>query len=170
MSNAQGRVDVVKMTCVMSGYRVGDAVGKATDQVGLTDQGDFVRGDAEVYDKWSQAIASSADLVGRATATPPGRGADVSFGRVIPVLAVPDGTLWECRYDQGALIREPEQVEHVEFFIGKDWLLRGGPLSFSVSHLEVLTYSGLKRWLRDERTFDVNSHFGQQCYQWSRSW
>lgn len=168
VSDARGRVDVQRFRSVASGYRVDATVGKATEQVGLTEQGEFVRGDSEVYEKWSQAIASSADLVRAAPPAPP-TGADVLFRTVVPILLVPDGTLWECRYVDGVLVREPEPADHVEAYIGKDWPV-AGPLSFGISHLEIMTSSGFKGWLRDAKHFAADGVFGTQCFDLAKHW
>jgi hypothetical protein len=48
-------------------YGVGDPVGKSTAQVGRNERGEFVGGDNDVFEKWSQAFASADDLVARAS-------------------------------------------------------------------------------------------------------
>ena len=56
--------------------------------------------------------------------------------------------LWQVKYsDDGARIGPPEQINHVSYFIGKEWYI--GPLgfSYSISHLEILTFSEIKNFV-----------------------
>jgi hypothetical protein len=43
-------------------YAAGDPVGKSCAQVGKTDKGDITATDADVYQKWAQALSSAHDL------------------------------------------------------------------------------------------------------------
>jgi hypothetical protein len=51
---------------VPSLYEAGQFVGKSTTQVGRNDKGDFVAGDSDVYDKWTQALGSIGELIFKA--------------------------------------------------------------------------------------------------------
>jgi hypothetical protein len=74
--------------------------------------------DTEIYEKWSQALASAVDLVDAA-----GRNATVAtnqhvFTFVLPVVVLPDGSLWKVEYNvNGKIIQVPQRSTQVEFFV-----------------------------------------------------
>jgi len=115
--------------------------------------------DTEIYEKWSQALASAVDLVAEA-----GRNATVGtnqhvFAFVIPVVVLPDDTLWKVEYDiNGKIIEDPQPAKEVEFFVGHKARASGEPGDSSdpyvYSHLHFVTFTGfaslLLRITRDE--------------------
>ncbi|MEQ8851715.1 hypothetical protein [Gimesia sp.] len=139
-------------------YSVGDYVGKSCSQVGRTTQNKDITGnDAEVYDKWSQAIHSSYDLVNdscddwRATTT------KNSYTLVLPVLVVPNNRLWIMDYSSdGKPQGDPREVDRASIFIDQMIKTRKKAfgLSATISHLEVMTEIGLFQFC--ESFFDGN--------------
>jgi len=83
-------------------------------------------------------------------------------------LVVPDDTLWQIKYDeQGVRQGKPEKIKRISYFVGKEWSTGGiQSLTYSISHLEIVTFSELKnfiwnylmdhlqscRWTIDERS------------------
>jgi hypothetical protein len=101
--------------------------------------------DAEIHDRWAQAIASAHELVHVAAKTGSGM-----CTMVIPIVVVPDGSLWKLEYDeQGRPIALPAQTEACEFFIGHKYAIEPEKKHEPVvlSHLHFLTLSGLKMLL-----------------------
>lgn len=134
----------LRLDGVRSIYPPNQYVGKAVTQVGYNDAGRFVGNDSEVYDKWGQAIASMHDLIRRASfLNGPSGMAQRSI--VLPVLVLPDGTLWIANYsDSGSLQDGPVQTDQVQFYIGVGHSFLPNPdYLFTVSHLHVVTKSGL---------------------------
>src|SRR5207245_2442868 len=82
-----------------SAYRENDLVGKATTQVGKSPTGEFVDSDAEVFDKWSQALASADDMIRESASDYKRHCERCFFTLTLPVLVVSDGTLWAADYD-----------------------------------------------------------------------
>jgi hypothetical protein len=122
-------------------------VAKSADQIGKRlDNGEITASDGEVFDKISQAINSSIDLISEAHYLD----TDISpayFTLVFPVLVIPDSTLWRAKYsDDGAQIGEPEQINHVSYYIGKEWTVgdKLHSLSYAISHLEFVTFSEIQ--------------------------
>ncbi len=119
-------------------------VAKSADQVGKRqDNGDITSTDGEVFDKISQAINSSRDLISEAhyldTDIYP-----TYLTLVCPVLVIPDSSLWQVKYsDDGEQIGEPKQINHVSYYIGKEWTVgdKLHSLNYTISHLEIVTYS-----------------------------
>jgi hypothetical protein len=126
-------------------------VAKSTDQIGKRlDNGEIISTDGEVFDKISQAINSSIDLISEAhyldTDIQP-----AYLTLVCPVLVIPDSSLWQAKYsDDGQQIGEPEQISHVSYYIGKEWTVGDSlhSLSYTISHLEIITYSEIQNFIK----------------------
>lgn len=125
-------------------------VAKSADQIGKRlDNGEITASDGEIFDKISQAINSSIDLISEAHYLD----TDISpahFTLVFPVLVIPDSSLWQAKYsDDGAQIGEPEQINHVSYYIGKEWTVGDKPhlLSYTISHLEIVTFSEIQNFV-----------------------
>lgn len=130
-------------------YPSNDRVVKSTVQVGRTSEGAFSANDSDVYEKWGQALASAADLVDRTTLVEIGNANGDSpyplFATVLPCLVVPDGRLWGVDYDMnGVQMGLPRELKRASQFVGKSYELRArSRLSLVLSHLEIVTFSGL---------------------------
>lgn len=129
-------------------YDRGQPVGKHTVQVGRSAQHELITGDAESFDKWSQAIASASELVGKAGAAHEGQTSGYMLSAVLPILVVPNKTLWVADYNSdGDLIGEPRKEDSAEVFIEKNYWNAYPMLSYTISHLHIYTYSGLETFL-----------------------
>jgi hypothetical protein len=125
-------------------------VAKSADQIGKRQDNDEITStDGEVFDKISQAINSSIDLISEAhyldTDVSP-----VYLTLVCPVLVIPDLSLWQAKYsDDGAQIGEPEHINHVSYYVGKGWTVEDklNPLHYTLSHLEIVTYSEIQNFV-----------------------
>jgi hypothetical protein len=127
-------------------YPVGELVGKSTTQVGRKGKGEFTSGDVEVYDKWTQALGSVAELVSDAVychkESPIGR----FVTAILPVLVVSDETLWVADYtEDGQTYKAPYKLDEALLFVGRDYY-QGG-LSFTISHLHICTRRGISQLL-----------------------
>jgi hypothetical protein len=129
-------------------------VAKSTDQVGRRTDRTITASDGGVFEKISQAINSSSDLISEAHDLDATELEYLTF--VCPVLVVPDSTLWQVKYsDDGARVELPELTTHVSYFIGKEWTVGSGlyKLTYTISHLELITFSQIKefvvKYLRD---------------------
>lgn len=136
-------------------YSKGEMVGKATIQVGkAADRKErplaerFESNDAAVYEKWSQAISSSFDLLKDAAT----RSNDLRFTIVMPVLVVPENTLWVVDYaEDGTRLTEPAVTDECTFFLGKSYDIKmpdASILNYTLSHLHIVTMKGLNKLLR----------------------
>ena len=139
-----GTPKIVRLDGVKSLYSPNQYVGKALTQVGFNTNGNgFNKGDAEVFDKWGQAVASASELIVNATWL------YQKESIILPVLVVPDGTLWVANYaEDGSCQEGPDQVSEVQFFIGNQQNFEKNPVfSYTISHLHVVTKSGLNTLL-----------------------
>jgi hypothetical protein len=132
-----------------SEYRIGGFVGKSCVQVGKDLNESITSNDAEVYEKWSQALSSANDLANDAANSGEEK-KDRFLSLVLPVLVVPDGTLWKADYQMnGKRINDPVQTERCSFFVGQSYnigLFKTTDLV--ISHLEFVTLSGLENLMK----------------------
>jgi len=140
-----------------SDYGIGHPVGKSSAQVGKAQQDNTtVASDAEVFEKWSQALASAHDLADEAAAAGE-RQNQLLVSLVLPILLVPDETLWRVDYSpNGTRSSDPAQVNRCSFFVGRNYIAGEIPrqTDLTISHLEFLTLSGLAALMEDILNWD----------------
>lgn len=131
-------------------YISGQMVGKRTDQVGCTENGELFSDDSATFDKISQAINSSQSVVASAA----GLNGSPRFRVVIPVLVVPDQSLWQIEYDDtGMVTNSPHLVKETTLFINHEWRVpvRLDTVAYRISHLHIVTIgeleSSIARWM-----------------------
>lgn len=130
-------------------YRASEPVAKDTLQI-RRQKGSLCADDRDVYEKWAQAISSAYDLVawgGRMDVAGPERN-ELDAAVVLPVLVVPDKTLWTVHFSDSPPFRAgpPGQVDRcpmlVEHEVPVSDPCRG--YSYVMSHLEFVTIGGLQ--------------------------
>jgi hypothetical protein len=139
-------------------YRKSELVGKSTTQVGRTPNKELTVGDSEVFEKWSQALASSFDLISVAGTSFDAVENAYLTTVVIPVLVVSDGTLWTIDYSaNGQIADEPKQVDECAIFLGKKYAFdkTHSFMEYQISHLHVYTKKGFDAYLEQIRSEDV---------------
>jgi hypothetical protein len=137
---------VLRIDSEFSFYQPGEYVGKSCTQVGKLPSGDLTGNDAEVYDKWYQAIHSAHDLVDSANDDWESNEENLCLTFVLPVLVVPDNRLWRIKYKtDGTRESEPEAINRSTMFIDKFVASSNRMTGISIffSHLEVVTETGL---------------------------
>jgi hypothetical protein len=123
-------------------------VGKASNQLGIKNDGSFVSSDSEIYDKWAQAIASCHDLVSEFIYQ---KDKQYRSCAVFPILVIPEGTLWCVDYDSdGKLLGKPAMFNECDFFIGREYTFRltVSELRYNISHLHIVTSSSYEVLLK----------------------
>ncbi len=125
-------------------YRPSDLVVKQVDQVGRTLNNEFFTSDQQVFEKVSQSVNSSYDLVRAAF-----------FGNttnavhaILPLLVIPDHTLWLAEYTSSGEQKDaPREIDQCEVFLGKEWQIDLGPgrVCFRMSHVHVVTSAALEK-------------------------
>lgn len=129
-------------------YPPGAFVGKSLSQVGRTsEKGDLTSGDAEVYDKWYQALASAHNVVQEAVHAKSSNPAGCQATVVLPVLVVSDETLWVADHeDDGTPLGDPRQADDALLYVGREYW-RPMSVEFVASHLHICTKTGLNELL-----------------------
>jgi len=144
------KCETVRVNKPHSVYVVGEPVGKSCAQVGKGINDSIVANDADVFDKWSQALASADDLADEATQEGQERN-DAFLSLILPVLVVPDGTMCKVDYESnGTRNANPVKADRCSFFVGQYYsagFLHG--TSLIVSHLEYVTLAGLDKLMKD---------------------
>lgn len=123
-------------------YKPNDFVGKSIVRLKKKDNKLCSDGDSEIYDKWSQALASSHDLAFGAVYKKP---LPKSLAFVMPLVVVPDNSLWTVSYrNDGTLESSPQQVDQCEFYVDQKLLIG---LPFVLTHIHFVTLKGLSQTL-----------------------
>lgn len=130
-------------------YHPAEVVGRQTDQPTRENSGEFKSSDGATYEKWLQAVNGCFDLV-RELATTPLR--DAQACAVVPVLVVPEGTLWQVDYDMhGSVTKAVREVERATLILRHCWGVptQFGQLTYDISHLEIITLPALHQRLKN---------------------
>jgi hypothetical protein len=125
-------------------YPISRPVGKSCEQVGITTAGDAVGTDAEVFDKWAQALSSAHDLAQQGMTD--GHDSGFAMTLIVPIVVVPNGRLWTVDFDlNGMQISKPEQAKRCSYYVDREYLLRTSSegVRYTLSHLEFATFDGL---------------------------
>ena len=136
----------VRVEAPHSEYVSQEPIGKSCTQVGKAAQsGSVIANDAEVFGKWSQALASADDLADEA-AHDGEENESLVVSLILPLLVVPDGTLWRVNYGtNGSRADSPTPVDRCSFYVGQEYSA-GSVMqrtNMTVSHIEIVTLSGL---------------------------
>jgi hypothetical protein len=123
-------------------YGINQSVGKSTAQP--TRKGhSWSSADREAYEKWSQAVSSSSDLV-RVASEGLGLTKTDSYSFVMFVLVVSEDSLWAVDYDEDGRRARPIRVQGATLFIDRDV---GTDRHYFISHLHIYTKSGFSEML-----------------------
>lgn len=145
----------------LSLYTKDDPVGKSCDQIGRSSGNDIVGSDSNVFEKISQALNSSDDLIKEAASFNSFTKYSVSI--IKPVLVVPDKSLWQIIYDsKGNIKTDPKQVEYVPYYCGKSWPYAesdGKLHEYTLSHLDIVTSSYLSDHIKSVLKFENEDLF-----------
>lgn len=144
--------EVLILDAGQSLYTVGEPVGKSTAQVGRNERGELISADAEVFDKWSQALSSAGELIEYAEDAYERHGFRHFYTCVLPILVVSDDVLWIADYSEdGVLLGDPQQVGEATIFVDRYHSAPAGFRGFRfrcpMSHLHVFTRSAVRGFL-----------------------
>lgn len=142
----QERARVIRVAGTGSVYEPAEPVGKSYGQVCRDSKGEFKAADPNIYEKWSQALASCRDLIDFAESRAEEFQSPSHFSVVVPFLVVPDGTLWAVPYaEDGSPVGRPARTDWLPYFVEKQPtpFFSVGRLGCDLSHLEFVTVTGL---------------------------
>ncbi len=136
-------------------YQRGDFVGKSVVRLkpikdGKGNQSYGSAPDSDVYEGWTLALSSAYDLCKEATEQALKSSVRHFFSITIPVVVVPDESLWVLKYDEDGVVRsEPCRSDHCPFYVDRGLAVTGWEADqrFCLSHIHFCTVSGFKSWL-----------------------
>ena len=156
--------DVIRVDPPESAYQMYGSVGKDIKQIWRVKtnrqpagSSGFDASDRELFDKWAQAIASASDLVDL-SAREGERQKGAAFTVVLPIVVVPDNTLWQASFDStGRRDELPTLTNRCSLYVGHTCKTTnyGTTTNIILSHLEIVTLTGLGVLLRGVNS---NSH------------
>ncbi|HWN94052.1 MAG TPA: hypothetical protein VNT99_03380 [Methylomirabilota bacterium] len=108
--------------------------------------------DADIYDKWSQAISSSIGLAEAACTFPTGATPPKFVVSILPIVVVPDHVMWAASYDErGEIPEDPSEIDRCKLFVAKEIELgeEKTPLyhRFTFSHVHFFSLTGFGAFL-----------------------
>lgn len=132
-----------------SAYECWQPVGKNCAQVGVDTNDSIVANDKDVFEKWSQALASAGDIAEEAAQEGKKR-KNSCLSLILPIMVVPDGMLWKVDFKiDGARNGDPVQVDRCSFFVDSFCSAGFFQDSLILSHLEFVTMRGLEALTKD---------------------
>lgn len=115
----------------------------------------FIESESQCYDKWTQAFSSLTGMLHDACdwflAQENDKGFVYGNHIFLPILIVPDEKLWCIGYSTPDTTSEPCQKNHIALFADRNYYIngpRGGIRPYTVSHLEIMTLSGLQEFIK----------------------
>ncbi len=162
-SHTHGRPQIVRLENSHSRYRIQAPVGKSCAQVGrAAGTGDITAGDSGFYQKWAQALSSAEELIRQALSRKRQRSGIVIRTLVFSVVVVPNGTLWQCDFDEaGRRSAGPFATDHVSYFVDRTYTFPATLSSqeYSMSHIEFVTIDGLVKFVESFAIPDAEDYF-----------
>lgn len=158
-------VSIAKVAGKSSLYEPSGFVGKSLLRLKFKDKKLCSDGDSEIYDKWSQALASCRDLAiefANANSTAEIKGS--AF--LMPIVVVPNNSLWTASYDNGGSIQDtPKQVDLCDFYV-EHKLAANFP--FVLTHIHFATLKGLSKMLNEYADGDFYKWDKMFCFSSSK--
>jgi len=133
-------------------YPADEPVGRSLDQIGKDTAGVLQGNDSQIFNKWSQALASLHGMLDSfSTDNVPIEQKNLAF---LPIVVVPDYTLWQINYSlDGEIIDKPKQVNSTSYWVDMTYDVRHSidTESYNISHLHFLTKTGLLDFLTNKK-------------------
>lgn len=132
---------------INSFYKVGEYVGKSSIQIGRDNQKEFTASDGEAYDKWNQALNSANEIIYSSFNYFPPYSSNRITTLVIPVLVVPNDTLWVVDYEEnGEIVKVPISVDEAQLYVNREYKFLDFP-TYKISHMHFYTKNGICEFL-----------------------
>lgn len=128
-------------------YVEGEFVGKSLLRVKRDNKEQLISiSDADVYDKWAQALSSAVELVDEATEASRGQKPQLTYSVILPIVVLPNDTLWEARYANSNSLSDPLNVDQCTLYVGREIRTGSDPFYslFKFSHIHFCTLKGLQ--------------------------
>ncbi len=104
----------------------------------------------DVHARWSQALASAYELCASAISFGHKKAGDNIWTLTLPIVVVPDGSLWKASYDSGGRCTDPEPADdiayQVNYLVDITTTLQSAKITLSNMHF--MTAKGLFAFLK----------------------
>jgi hypothetical protein len=138
-------------------YAAGDFVGKqlsrlkpSKDRNGKQKLDVDTGQQSDIYERWSQAVASSQELATNARSFAKVYSVDKYCSFIMPVVVVPDESLWKVTYDAtGTFQGDPVQTNDIRYFVATPFREdnSNSPPWFILTNIHFVTMTGFKKLL-----------------------
>lgn len=147
--NGHDFVGVLRSKADQPFYPVGKFVGKSILRLKWDEKRGFVSSaplESEIYNRWTQALASADELCKSAAISTTRRPELETV--IMPLVVVPDGTLWIIEYDaEGRQVGRPELSDATNLFLNHEVVVRPHNNWMNLSHVNFYTLTGLDVFL-----------------------
>jgi hypothetical protein len=127
-------------------YPLAQFVGKSIVRL-RTEKGMLVAGpDNDIYKGWTQALASADQLCKDAIVATDHQQRQICTV-VLPVVVVPDGTLWTAEYTKDGIVRSPEQSDSTTLFLNHEIVVVPHNYWITLGHVHFFTLKGLEAFV-----------------------
>jgi hypothetical protein len=129
-------------------YEEGKFVGKSLLRVKTKRDGTLETvPSADIYERWSQALSSSVEL-SESACWFANSGCKRVVSLVLPLVVLPDQSLWAVTYDSaGSIPGDPQPAEECQYFVEKRFTVNNGRHPFVLTHIHFVTLTGLGSFL-----------------------
>ena len=117
---------------------------------GTTEERPKAISESDLYDKWSQALASAVELAEAARDYARNMPKGKALTAILPLVVVPDERLWQVVYEEnGSLSGDPAPVTECVLYVGREINLGSSdaPQPFRFSHIHFFTLGGFRKFL-----------------------
>ena len=163
------RTSNIKIIGAKTPYLPGQWVGKGMDQIGLSNDTPpkFVTSDRETYEKMNQSVNSAMEMI---TLVEDHSELYYRFIAVLPILVVPNNTLWQINYKIGGQVDgTPNKVNHVQYYLNQEFTITEYKTrnyvvpekrNYTFTHLDIVTLDAIPTLLESYFNNDDNEpHF-----------
>ena len=102
--------------------------------------------ESEIYNRWTQALASANDLCKQAGLAGSGQNAKV-LTAILPIVVIPDGSLWVVDYDEKGNAATPCVSDSTTLFLNHEVVVQDRNNWMNLTHIHFLTLTGLRSFL-----------------------
>ena len=144
-----GNPSILKVEQGASFYKPNSFAGKSISRLKRNQKNELADvGDSDVYDSWSQALASSHDLVKDAIFA---ESETSVWSFIMPLVVVPNESLWIADYnDEGIIIDGPKPINQCSYYVDQRMMFEmplgmslQTRLDFQITHIHFATMLGL---------------------------
>lgn len=102
--------------------------------------------ESEIYNRWTQALASANDLCKQSGLAGSGQNTKV-LTAILPIVVIPDGSLWVVDYDNMGNAATPCAADTTTLFLNHEVVVHERNNWMNLTHIHFFTLTGLRLFL-----------------------